>query len=437
MRPPLGWFRWAAWAAPAMLTLSSVQLVVSQSSAPPDRAVAASIRRDLGYLAGDGLAGRFTGARESDRAADYLVKRFAAVGAKPGVPGWRQRFEIAPDLVALRELTAEQRPGFGVNVVATIRGRDPAQAGEVVVVGAHYDHLGVGLTSSMSLGTRGEIHNGADDNASGTVALIEIARLLAKRPPKRTVMIVAFSGEELGLLGSSAYVKTPPVPLERTVAMVNLDMVGRLRNERLLAFGSQTAREFPALLDSLNAEFRFDLAHSGDGYGRSDQQSFYLAGKPVLHLFTDLHEDYHRPTDDADRINYDGLVRVAGFAAALTRAIADRTEPLTFVSAPPPPPSTSTTAATPGYGAYLGSIPDMSVGGPGVRISGARPESPAAKAGLVAGDVLLKIGGHDIADLQAMTDALRQHRPGDTVMVQYRRGAAVDSVRLVLGRRGG
>lgn len=208
-------------------------------------------------------------------------------------------------------------------------GTDPELQNEYVVVGAHYDHLGDGHANS--LGTPGEIHNGADDNASGTAALLDIARRFAAAPAKRTVVLVAFSGEEFGLLGSAAYVRSAPVSMERTVAMVNLDMVGRLRNDRLLVFGSETATEFPAMLDSLNGTHRFDLHYSGDGFGRSDQQSFYLARKPVLHMFTDLHEDYHRPSDDWDKINLPGLVRVAAYTTDVVRAIADRRTPLTFV----------------------------------------------------------------------------------------------------------
>jgi hypothetical protein len=418
-------------------------MVTSGSSATAqtsgvDRAAEQAILEDIRVLAADSLGGRFTGSQGGDRAARYLARRLGEVGARPGAAGWLQEFAIAPDLAGLRDLPPERRPTRAANVVALIRGRDPALRDEVVVIGAHYDHLGLGENRSSTLGQSGEIHNGADDNASGSVALIEIARRLVQSPPKRSVVLVAFSGEELGLLGSAAYVKEPVVPLDRTVAMVNLDMVGRLRNDRLLAFGSETATELPGLLDSLNAGPKFDLKYSGDGFGRSDQQSFYLARKPVIHLFTDLHEDYHRPSDDWDKIIAGGIVRVAAFAAELARAIADRPTPLSFVfKAPPPPPPHVAGPAAAGYGTYLGSIPDMSTGGPGVRLSGVRPESPAAKGGLTEGDVLLSIGTFEIADLQAMTDALRSHQPGDTVMIRFRRAGAVDSTRVVLGRRGG
>lgn len=392
------------------------------------------VRTDLSVLASDSLAGRFTGSREADAAAAYLARRFKEVGATAGVPGWLQEVGVAPDAPLLAGYADGDRPRRLANVVALVRGSDPRLRDEAIVVGAHYDHLGLGLTQPPD--QRGQIHNGADDNASGTAALLEIARRLAERPPRRSVVLVAFSGEELGLLGSAAYVKTPAVALDRTVAMVNLDMVGRLRNDRLLVFGSETAAELPALLDSLNRGAALDLRTSGDGYGRSDHQSFYLAKKPVLHLFTDLHEDYHRPSDDWERINVPGLLRVAAFATEVTRALADRTAPLTFVEKPPPQP-VATDAPRSGYGAYFGSIPDMSVGGPGVRLSGVRAGSPAAAAGFREGDVLQRIGAFEIADLQAMTDALRAHRPGDTVAVVFRRGATLDSARVVLGTRGG
>jgi hypothetical protein len=404
---------------------------------PPPAAAQAveQARADLRFLASDRLAGRFTGTVESDSAAAYLARRFRAVGARPPAGGALVEFSIAPGIPGLREMPPAERPTRGVNVVGVIRGRDPALRDQAVVVGAHYDHLGRGQSHQGSLApdSVGAIHHGADDNASGTVALLEIARRLAAAPPKRSVIVVAFAGEELGLLGSAAYVRNPVVPLDRTVAMLNLDMVGRLRGDRLLVYGSETAAEFPSLLDSLNRGAHFALAHSGDGYGRSDQQSFYVAGTPVLHFFTDLHEDYHRPSDAAEKVNVAGLVRVADFAADLARVLADRPAPLTLVVKPPP--AATTAASGSGYGAYLGSIPDMSGGGPGVRLSGVRSGSPAERAGLKGGDVLLRIGRFEVGDLQAMTTALRAHHAGDTVVVVFRREAAVDSTVVVFGQR--
>ena len=157
---------------------------------------------------------------------------------------------------------------------------------------------------------------------------------MATDPPARTIVFVAFSGEELGLLGSAYYVRQPAVPLGKTMAMINFDMVGRLRNDRLIIYGTETATQFTPLLDSINASFRFDLKMRGDGYGPSDQSAFYAVKKPVLHFFTDLHEDYHRTTDDWQKINVAGMLKVTDFAAALLRELADRPTPLTFVDQP-------------------------------------------------------------------------------------------------------
>jgi C-terminal processing protease CtpA/Prc len=223
--------------------------------------------------------------------------------------------------------------------------------------------------------------------------------------------------------------------MSATYAMVNMDMVGRLRNERLLVYGSETARELPALLDSLNGIARFDLKTTGDGWGRSDQSSFYGAGKPVLHLFTDLHEDYHRTTDDWEKINADGLARVADFTAAVVRALASRREPLTFVNAPPPQTAAGTSAS--GYGTYLGTVPDMSESPGGVRLTGVRAGSPAEKAGIRGNDILIQIGDRRTPDLQAMTDALRAHKPGDVVEIRVLRDGAEQKLTVTLGTRGG
>jgi hypothetical protein len=268
--------------------------------------------------------------------------------------------------------------------------------------------------------------------------LIHIAARLARSPPARTVLFIAFSGEELGLLGSAHYVKQPLYPLSATIAMINLDMVGRLRDGRLIVYGARTAKEFPALLDSLNWHAGFDLKAQGDGYGPSDQSSFYAAKRPVLHLFTDLHEDYHRTSDDWQKINLDGLKRVSDFTLGLVTALANRPRPLTFQDVPAQlPEQTATTSLSPGYGAYLGTVPDMAGTPGGVRLVGVRAGSPAERAGLRGDDIITRIGAAETPDLQAMTDALRSHRPGDTVEIVVRRGATLTTLRATLGMRGG
>jgi hypothetical protein len=213
--------------------------------------------------------------------------------------------------------------------------------------------------------------------------------------------------------------------------MLNLDMVGRLRDDKLLALGAATAREFVPLLDSLNRDARFDLRASGDGWGPSDHVVFYAAKRPVLHFFTDLHDDYHRSTDDWEKVNAEGVARVAAFVTEVAWTLANRPEPLTFVDVPRPQ-----VAAGQGYGAYLGTIPDMTQSPGGVRLNGVHKDSPADSAGLRSGDVITDIGGRTVANLYDMTAALREHRAGDTVTIAVRRGADTLALSAVLGRRG-
>src|SRR3954462_232052 len=287
---------------------------------------------DIKFLTDDRLQGRATGSAGADSAATYLARRFSEVGLQPAAGGWFQSFSVARDAPSARP-----KPGLlGKNVIGILPGRDPVLRNQTVILGAHYDHLGLGGFGSLDPDSTGQVHNGADDNASGIAALIQVAARLAASPPARTVVFIAFSGEELGLLGSAHYVKEPIYPLAGTLAMINLDMVGRLRAGRLIVYGARSAKDFPALLDSLNWSAGFDLKPQGDGYGPSDQSSFYAAKRPVLHLFTDLHEDYHRTTDDWDKINVDGLKRVADFALGLVSALGNRPTPLTFLDVPLP-----------------------------------------------------------------------------------------------------
>lgn len=402
-------------------------------TAAQSTADAVALLNDVRYLSDDRLGGRLIGASGADSAAEYLARRFRQAGLRPSPSGWFQPFTVAADAPAAAHTGIGG--AVGRNVIGVLPGRDPALRNEIVVVGAHYDHLGPGTFGALDPDSAGRIHNGADDNASGASALIHIARKLASAPPARTVVFLAFSGEEEGLLGSDYYVKNPVFSLARTYAMVNMDMVGRLRDNRLLVYGTATAQEFPALLDSLNTLARFDLRGSGDGWGRSDQSSFYGAGKPVLHLFTDLHEDYHRTTDDWEKINADGLAQVADFTTEIVRALADRRAPLTFVNVPPPQAATG--APAPGYGAYLGTVPDMSENPGGVRLTGVRAGSPAEKAGLRGNDIITRLGETVVSDLQALTSALRQHKPGDVVELRFLRDGAEQRVSVTLGTRGG
>lgn len=404
--------------------IALILLTAGLASSQQERVLA-----DVRFLADDRQEGRGVGTAGLERAGAYIRDAFARAGLQASF----QDFTIPIDAPAV--LHSNLGGKSTRNVVAVIPGSLAALRGQFVLVGAHYDHLGLGGFGALDPDSTGRVHNGADDNASGTAALLEIGRLLANRRPSRTVVLVAFSGEELGTTGSSYFVQhaVPPGPIDSLYAMVNLDMVGRLRNGRLLALGAGTAKEFPALLDSLNTPARFDLRASGDGWGPSDHAVFFATRHPVLHFFTDLHDDYHRSTDDWDKLNIGGIVQVAQFVADLTLALANRTTALTFVDAPRP----QATAGGSGYGAYLGTIPDMTGGGvsDGVRITGVRAGSPAELAGLQAGDVITMIGDKRIANLYDMTAALRSHQPGDTVVIVSKRDGGERRATAVLGKR--
>jgi hypothetical protein len=323
------------------------------------------------------------------------------------------------------------------NVIAAIPGRGPL-ATEVVILGAHFDHLGVGGYGSAS-GDSVNIHNGADDNGSGSAALMEMARGFARlaqqrdNRPRRTIIVGWWNAEEEGILGSTYFANNMPVPAESVMAYLNFDMIGRLRNGRLIALGVRTAQEWQGLLDSVNATAHLDLRASGDGWGPSDHAAFTPKHIPVMHFFTDLHEDYHRPGDDAEKINADGIVQVADLGADLARRLAYRDARLTYLDVPPPAPPVASASGRPRPS--LGTIPDMSDEPGGVRLSGVRTGSPADSAGMHEGDVLIGIGEHDIANLQDFQNALMAHAAGDRVELRWRRGDQVMRFTVVLAAR--
>ncbi len=411
--------------------LTTLLLVTATLAAPASQdtlsPAARRVLADVRFLADDRQEGRGVGTAGLNRAGAYIRDAFSRAGFQASF----QDFTISPDAPAVLHTTLGGTATR--NVVAVLPGTSAAFRGGVVVIGAHYDHLGLGGFGAMDPDSTGRVHNGADDNASGTAALLEVARLLGHRRPGRTIVLVAFSGEELGTLGSSYFVQHAlPQPVDSIYAMLNMDMVGRLRNARLLALGAATAKEFPALLDSLNTAPRFDLRASGDGWGPSDHAVFFAARRPVLHFFTDLHEDYHRSTDDWDKINASGIAQVARFVGDIAWTLANRAGPLTFVDAPRPQASAGGGS---GYGAYLGTIPDMTGSPGGVRITGVRAGSPAEQAGLKAGDVITVIGAKVVANLYDMTEALRSHQAGDTVVIVVKRDGAEQRVTAVLGKR--
>lgn len=325
--------------------------------------------------------------------------------------------------------------GRAWNVIGTLRGADPALRDQAVVVGAHYDHLGYGGETSLAPSRYGEIHPGADDNASGVAGVIGLARTLAvSGGARRTVVFVAFAGEEMGLLGSARYVGAPSVPLERTVAMLNLDMIGRLREDRLYVFGADTGREFRGVLEVANRDSALRLRSSGDGYGPSDHTPFYAKDRPVLFFFTGPHEDYHRPSDTPDKINAPGMERVVRLIAGVLREVADGPAPISFARAAPSSPPRARGSGG-GYGPYFGMVPEFGQPEDGVKLGGVRARSPAEKAGLQAGDLIVRFDGKVVRNLEDFAFVLRGKRAGDRVEVVYRRGIELRTTSAVLEAR--
>ena len=336
--------------------------------------------------------------------------------------GWRLKGEV----------TIQRQQTDAENIVGVIPGvgfgDDETDAPDVVVLGAHYDHLGYGDSNSLAPGTRA-IHHGADDNASGTAALLEVARQLrAEGPFPRTIVFIAFAGEERGLLGSGHYVANPLLPLKRTAAMVNLDMVGRLVDEKVIVHGTGTGTGLDAMVDRFALQAGFGIAKEPGGFGPSDHSSFYARKIPVLHLFTGSHTDYHRPTDTADKVNYAGMARISRLVANVVRELATVTTPPKYLEV----------ASKPFMGGggdrpYFGSIPDFAKPGGGYAITGVSKKSPAAEAGLEGGDVIVRLGESAISGLEDFDSALRKHKAGETVPVVVRRNGKEVTLSVTLG----
>jgi aminopeptidase YwaD len=304
------------------------------------------------------------------------------------------------------------------NVVAYLPGDDNALAEETLVIGAHYDHLGRGKAGSLYRGEEARIHYGADDNASGTAGLLELAEFFSAQPPARSLLFIAFTAEETGLLGSAHWVANPALPLDRIVAMINLDMIGRLPDStrRLIVQGVGTSPVWSDLLTTVNKDFIFDLSLVQEGLGGSDHASFYRKGIPVLFFFTGLHADYHRPTDVAEKVNYEGLEQILSFVAELIRSL-DNMDAPAFSTV-----NTRATRSVPGFSVYVGVLPDYGWDGSGFRISGTGPDSPAEKAGMLEGDIIIKIGETRIVDIYDYMNALGKLKPGDGVPFLLKRG---------------
>jgi aminopeptidase YwaD len=312
----------------------------------------------------------------------------------------------------------------------------PGETDEYVIVGAHYDHLGLGDQNSLAPSQIGTVHPGADDNASGTAGVIELARWASQQPkPNRGILFLTFAGEELGLLGSEWYVNHPTLPLDKAVAMINMDMIGRVREGKIYLSGEGTGSTFPKLLEDVKppAPIQVDLAEKA-GYGSSDHTSFTTKNVPVLFFFSGLHADYHKPSDTPDKIDSADAAKILDYIADLiTRLETDPRPQYQRVAAPSVGPVGSGGGS--GYGPNFGSIPDFNEPPKGVRFADVRDGTPAAKAGLKAGDILIEFDGKEIGNLYDFTYALRAHKPGDLVLVKVLRGDRTIETKVLLTER--
>lgn len=321
----------------------------------------------------------------------------------------------------------------GQNVGGYIEGNDPVLKDQYIVIGAHFDHLGWGPTGSLYREAEPKIHYGADDNASGTAALLELAEKFTsiKSELKRSVVFVSFSGEELGLLGSSYFTDHSSIPVEKFVTMLNLDMVGRLNSENsLIVYGTGTSSKFKDVLNEKNKDYNFSLTFNDEGYGPSDQSSFYAKNIPVLFFFTGTHSDYHRPTDTADKINSAGEESVTKFVYQIAKTLDDTPVKPDYINVPRKDAGRSMA-----FRVYVGTIPDYAAQVEGLKITGVSEGGPAQKGGLQGGDIIIDFGGKKISNIYDYTYALGDFSPGDVIDVVVMRNGEKKTLKVELGAR--
>ena len=384
-----------------------------------DKEIRTSIEKDVSYLADDQLEGRAIGTEGEQLAAQYIAAAFKKYGLVPkGTDGFMQPFNVKKATNPHEEAVIGDAEGgiTGRNVVGYIDNG----AENTVVIGAHFDHLGYGEEGSLYRGDNA-IHNGADDNASGTAAMIQLARILKNKGKGKNYLFLAFSGEENGLWGSNYFSKNSTIDLTTVDYMINMDMVGRMNEEKTLAInGVGTSPIWMNKIEAANTD-TLKLVTSESGIGPSDHTSFYLQDLPVLHFFTGQHEDYHRPSDDSDKINYHGMVKVVRLIERLIVSL-DQEEKIAFTK------TKDDSADSPRFTVSLGVVPDYLYDGQGMRIDGVSEDKPAQKAGMQKGDIVMKLGDSTIVDMMSYMRALAAFQLGDETKVEFKRGEELKTV---------
>lgn len=365
------------------------------------------IRVDVVYLSSDDMEGRETGTRGELMAADYIRNRMEHIGLTPkGINGWDQEFRFASS--PHDQIKQDKQ---GKNVLGFLNKNKKY----TLVIGAHYDHLGLGASGSLSPNDH-SIHNGADDNASGVASLLWLAQELkkVKRLPFN-VLFVAFSGEEFGLFGSKAFMENPTVPKDKMLAMINMDMVGRLNPEKTIAInGVGTSMEWKSILDQIKpADFKFN--YSDGGIGPSDHTSFYLKNIPALHFFTGQHKDYHKPSDDSPLVNYPGILEVSKIILSTIQQLSKKPK-LTFQKT-----KDENKQQMSSFKVTMGIMPDYVFNGEGMRIDAVMDSRPAQKAGLEAGDIIIQLGDHPVKDVYGYMEALNKFEKGQSTEIRIKR----------------
>ncbi len=382
-----------------------------------------SLQDDVAVLANDSLAGREPGTQGELTAAAYLQKRMQNLGLEPkGNAGtYYQTFTFKPKTDPHKEVeytSAGDGTITGTNVIGYIDN----QAENTVVIGAHFDHLGMGGEGSLYRGEEPQIHNGADDNASGVAIMMQLADSLRKKHKGNNYLFISFSGEEKGLLGSNYFVKNSTIDLSKVNYMINMDMVGRLRADSTLSIsGTGTAPVWTQSLNATNTDFNLVLKESG--VGPSDHTSFYLQDIPVLHFFTGQHEDYHKPSDDAEKLNYEGMEKITAYIVQLIGELDDDPK-LSFRK------TKNESEEVPRFKVAMGVIPDYLYDGEGMRIDGVSEDKPAQKAGLQKGDVVVQMGDSTVTDMMSYMRALSAFEKGDTTTVLVNREGETITVKI-------
>ncbi len=388
------------------------------------------MKKDIEYLASEELKGRGIDGKEIEKAAEYIAAQMKEAGLLPG----------GDNGTYFQEFTARAgKDGKKVtikNVVGYISGTKDKLKNESVVISAHYDHLGLGWPD-VRKGNEGKIHYGADDNASGVAVLLSLARAMGKTAkPARAIVFAAFTGEEAGLLGSRYFVKhSSKFPAKKIIADINLDTVGRLGKNKLMVLNGSTAKEWKYIFMFSGFSTGVETEMVSEELDASDQVAFIEAGIPAVQIFSGPNADYHRPTDTADKIDYDGMLKAATITKEAIEYLADREEKLSFNRPGKNPAAVRGASAPAGKRASTGTIPDFTFSGSGVRLSGVTPGSPAQKAGMQKGDVIVEFAGEKVTGLREYSGILKKHKPGETVTVKFIRGGEEKSAKLKLAER--